>query len=142
MHLAPTSSWQDMVRGSRAVQCLVMAIICSLSICTASYNYDLSRSAEHNAYNYNFNTNKTPLSQRPIQTQKPRALASITLPMAQTQHNLLQEIDNDSELPFSPHYNLLDLHTPSMMLMEQAACRACLSAATPDFCALHAVFRI
>lgn len=138
-----------MVRGSRAGTCLLLLIICSLSVRTASYNDDLLLSAESkgnkesDAYNYYGNCTKAPVKQRPVQTQKPRALASITLPMAQTQHSLRREADDFAEpSPFAAHNDLLDLHTPSVVPLEQAACRACLSAPPPDFCSLHAVFRI
>jgi hypothetical protein len=106
---------------------------------TVTYNYDLSQSVENNAYN--FNPLYKPVKQQPIKTPKPRALASITIPMAQSQSDIrtnAQESTNNllsvavHLFAFSPNTSF----SPSLSALQYGAL------VPPDLHILHSIFRI
>ncbi|MCU0423996.1 MAG: hypothetical protein MUF71_00085 [Candidatus Kapabacteria bacterium] len=139
-HRTTTSKWQSLFRSTRFSVCLLSVIVLSLVVRTAAYNYDLSQSATNNAYN--LNPLYKPVKQQPVKAKNPRALASITLPMAQSQQhirtftpeskNLLGTVPPLPALPTSSS-NHLPFQSPDAL---------CLQATSPNLCVLHAVFRI
>ena len=113
-----------------------MVIIISLAVRTAAFNYDLSLSAGENAYNHN--PFYKPLKKQPIAAKKPRAMASITLPMAQNH----LDVRKDTSVVKVPLISFLHtVQTPSRFIFKQTYLLALLKAVPPDFCLLHAVFR-
>lgn len=130
-------SWQSLFRNKRLSLCLLGIIIISLAVRTAAFNYDLSLSVRDNAYNHN--PFYTPVKKQPIATKKPRAMASITLPMAQSHSDIRKDapVLKVSLIPF--------LHTKyilTLLCCKDTYLLAIIKAAPPDLCLLHAVFRI
>lgn len=119
----------------RTVLVCVLALV--LVVRTVAYNYDFSLSLKDNAHNYN--PFHKPVKSQPIKEKMPRALACITISMAQSHHHIRHD---------APLSRILTLHfdiTPNIPLVavqEQSLRLAFFNTPPPDLCVLNAVFRI
>lgn len=131
-------SWQSFIRNTRLSAWLLGVIIVSLAVRTAAYNYDFSLSAKDNAYN--FNPFYKPLKKEPLKTKQPRALASITIHLAQTQN----DIRKDAPVIKTPLPETASLLAATDPVSQEISFRRSLfsSVAPPDIYILNAVFRI
>lgn len=134
----PTSlGWQQLFRSTRFSMWLLGIIIVSLAARTAVYNYDIALSAKDNAYN--FNPLYKPVKSLPVKAQKPRALANITLPMAQTHSDIRQN---------SPLVDVIVQHHSCVSPLADSTPKetslrlAYFNSEPPDLCVRHSVFRI
>jgi hypothetical protein len=120
---------------SRVVLLCIIAF--ALFARTIAYNYDFSQSLRDNARNYN--PFHKPVKSQPIKEKKPRALSSITIPMAQTHSDIRKDAPLVKILP--PDGATIS-SLPDISSNELTAQLALFNVEPPDFCALHAVFRI
>lgn len=120
----------------RAVLVCIIALV--LVVRTVAYNYDFSLSLQDNAHNYN--PFHKPLKKQPIKEKMPRALASITLSMAQSHHH----IRHDAPLLLRTLSLHLDItpKIPVAAVQEQSLRLAFFNTPPPDLCVLNAIFRI
>lgn len=116
---------------------LVCIIALVLVVRTVAYNYDFSQSPADNAHNYN--PFHKPVKSQPIKEKMPRALASITLSMAQSHHHIRHDV---------PLLRILTLYLdvipniPLVAVQEQSLRLAFFNTPPPDLCVLNAIFRI
>ncbi len=130
---------QQVFRSSCFVTGLLFITTLSLFARTIAYNYDFSQSLKNNAPNYS--KHYTCLKSRSIKTKKPRALANITIPMAQSNNDLKKKSPLVTVSPFSFSMCESDADT-SLLLSKHAAFLAPIPAAAPNLCVLYVIFRI
>lgn len=135
---ANTTLYPDTKHTRRLESALLLVLILSLFARTIAYNYDFSQSLKDNAPNYS--QNYVPLKRQPIKTQKPRALANITIPMAQETSDLKQNSPLTDTFLFAPHNG--NPSSTSPCTLEYAAFLALAPSSPPDICVLNAIFRI
>jgi hypothetical protein len=121
---------------SRVVLLCIIAF--ALFARTVAYNYDFSQSLRDNARNYN--PFHKPVKSQPIKEKKPRALSSITIPMAQTHSDIRKDAPLVKTL--SPDCAIPTASPDDLASQELTLQLALFNVEPPDFCALHAVFRI
>lgn len=136
----PTSS-DDSCPIAHRIPAWRMVLVCIIALVlivrTVAYNYDFSQSLADNAHNYN--PFHKPVKSQPIKEKMPRALASITISMAQSHHHIRHD---------APLLRVLTLHldiTPKIPLVavqEQSLRLAFFNTPPPDLCILNAAFRI
>lgn len=117
---------------------LLCVVAVSLFARTVAYNYDFSLSLKDNARNYN--PFHKPIRSQPIKAKKPRALSSITIPMAQTHSDIRKDVPLVKTL--TPDCALAPAAPDCLASHELTLQLALFNVEPPDFCALHAVFRI
>jgi hypothetical protein len=120
---------------SRVVLLCIIAF--ALFARTVAYNYDFSQSLRDNARNYN--PFHKPVKSQPIKEKKPRALSNITISMAQTHTDIRKDAPLVKTLP--PDC-AITTPIPNIASHELTLQLALFNVEPPDFCALHAVFRI
>ncbi len=107
---------------------------------TIAYNYDFAQSLKDNARNYN--PFHKPVKSQPIKTKKPRAMSSITIPMAQSQSEFCQAN------PLVKTFSTLALAIISLpqqaqsLVREKSSFLLLAQSEPPNLCVRHANFRI
>lgn len=124
----------------RLESALLLVIVLSLFTRTVAYNYDFSQSLKDNARNYN--PFHKPVKSQPLRAKMPRALSSITLPMAQSQSDICSSTPLVKTFPtLSGALISLFPQTHSFVREKSTFCILSL-AAPPNLCVLNATFRI
>jgi hypothetical protein len=128
------------LRNAAWKSALLCLIALMLLVRTVAYNYDFALSLKDNARNYN--PFHKPIHSQPITTKKPRAMSSITLPMAQSQADICQNTPLVKTFSSLHDVTIQAGSAPSHSLNEQSAYLLLSQAEPPNLCVLHATFRI
>jgi hypothetical protein len=130
--------WQTSIRRSSAAERLLVVLIATLFARTVAYNYDFSLSVKDNAYHLQHHL--TPLKRQPIKTKKPRALANITVSMAQQMADLKKDCPLTNLLV--PEQIIHRTTCEKVAVVSLANLLVLAHSPPPDLCVLHAIFRI
>lgn len=132
--------YPDTKHTCRRVSALLLVIVLSLFARTVAYNYDFSQSLKDNARNYN--PFHKPVKSQPIKAKTPRAMSSITLPMAQSQSDIRSTTPLVKTFPtLTGAFISLFPQAPSFV-REKSTFFILSLAAPPNLCVLNSTFRI